>query len=351
MNLMKKTIFCLLIIAAVFASAQNAHAVFVEGSAGAVIHEGNVKAAEQAAREGALKNAMRNFFSSADNTSVPEITAEFLKFITRYKITSRYVKDNTVFYSVSADVDEIAMGNLNYYIREATNSVVFDITGKLKEDLKPTLLKTASEALQQYRFTAGNNQNFLAEMPDNPKQTDMLAAFSSGPAQFLFIFTLNASTKPEGEIFNCEAELYVKPYSRDKEFTAVKVTGKAVQETDDLCITEAFRSSVLTAADYIRTNFIPLPETVNTVTKYSVRAVHFSKFADVKAFMDFLKRREIVKDYNIKTFSLEEAIFDADTVFSRDSLLRNLDELKGRYGYTARIEGDELLLDFSAGAE
>ncbi|QAR33537.1 hypothetical protein EP073_09025 [Geovibrio thiophilus] len=348
---MKKTILCLLITAVIFSFTGKTHAAFVEGSGSSVIHDGNVKAAEQNARESALKSAMRNFFSSADNTSVPEITNEFLKFITRYKITSRYVRDNTVFCSVSADVDEIAMGNINYYIREATNSVVFDITGKLKEDLKPALLKTASEVLQQYRFTASDNQNFLAEMPDNPKPEDMITAFASTPVQYLFVFTLNAATEPEGEIFSCEAELYVKPYSRDKEFPAVKVTGKAVQETDDLCITEAFRSSVIAAADYIRTNIIPLPETVNTVTKYSVKAVNFGKFADVKAFMDFLKRREIVKDYNIKTFSLEEAIFDADTVFSKDALLRNLDELKGRYGYTARIEGDELLLDFSAGAE
>ncbi len=348
---MKKTIICLLISAVLFSFTDKAHAVFAEGSGSSVIHEGNVKAAENSARENALKNAMRNFFSSADNNSVPEITSEFLKFITRYKITSRYVKDNTVFYSVSADIDEIAMSNINYYIREATNSVVFDITGKLKEDLRPSLLKTASEALQQHRFTAANNQDFLASMPDSPKAEDMITAFSTTPAQFLFIFTLSTDTKPEGEIFSCEAELYLKPYSRDKDYPAVKVTGKAVQETDDLCINEAFRTSVLTASDYIRTNMIPLPETVNTVTKYSVRAVSFSKFADVKEFMDFLKRREIFREYSIKTFSLEEAIFEADTVFSRDALLRNLNELKARYGYTARIEGDELLLDFSAGAE
>ncbi|GAB1537329.1 hypothetical protein ADMFC3_29600 [Geovibrio sp. ADMFC3] len=348
MNHMRKTIICLLIAAALFSFTDKAHAMFIEGRGSSVIHESNVKAADMNAKENALKNAMRNFFSSADNTSTPEITNEFLKFITGYKIINRYVQDNTVFYVVSADMDEIAMGNLNYYIREATNSVVFEVAGNIKDDIKPLLRKTAAEVLQQQRFTASNNQDFLAEMSDSPKPADMMAAFAVTPAQYLFIITVNPDTRQEGEIFSCDTEVYIKPYSRDKEFPAVKVTGKAIQETDDLCVAEAFRSSLFTAAEYIRTNLIPLPETVNTVTKYTVTAVNFGKFADVKDFMDFLKRREIFKDYSIKTFSLEEAIFEAETVFSRDSLLRNLEELKGRYGYSARFEGDELMLDFSA---
>lgn len=351
MDYMKRFFLSFLVITLLFISAEKALAVFMEGSGSSVIYDNNVKSAELKAKESALKNAVRNLFSSSGDLSAPEVTDEFLKFITKYKIVSRSVSDNTVFYTVSADIDEIAMRNINYYISDATNSAVYYITGNTGLAQRSDLLKEAGSVLGRYKFTTMRNIDFLALSGDTPAQEEIINAFSSSGSQFLFIFDITPSITKNGEIFNCETEVIVNLFSREKKFPSMKVTGKALDESEALCIQEAFKTSVASASEYIRKNLISLPKNSATLTTYTIQASDFAKFADVKSFMDFLKRRDILKDYSIKTFSIDEAVFEAQTVFSRESLMNNLNELRDRYGYSVEIDKDTLFLNFSSGGQ
>lgn len=345
---MKKTVRSLLIALLILLFTGFAFAAPVNGTGSSVIHEENIKEAEARARDNALKDAVRNYFTSSGNSSVPEITPEFFKFFTSYKVTSRYVQDNTVFYNITADIDELAVSNISYYIKDATSSAVFDINGNINQATKTGFNKIAEGALTSFNFTLSHNADFAADLPRSPRQEDLINSFASTAAQFLINFTVTQSSTQESGSVNCETELLTKLFSRDKEYPLIKITTRAAQDTAEGCTAEAFRSAVYSSADYIRKNFVQLPEGAGTPTRYTVKAFNFGKFQDVQSFMDFLKRRAVFRDYSIKTFSLEEAVFEADTVFSKDSLMRNLLELKERYGYSARIDGNELLLDFSS---
>jgi uncharacterized protein YozE (UPF0346 family) len=331
------TVFLLLFTVAAFASP-------ITGSGSSVIHEENVKLAEKKAHENALKDAVRNYFISSGKSSTPEITGEFFKFFNNYKIISKYVQDNTVFYNIVADIDELAVSNISYYIKDATNSAVFDINGNISQALKSGFTKVAEGVLTSFNFTLSSNADFIADLPKNPQQEELINSFATTSAQFLINFTANSQIIED----SCEIELLTKIFSRDKEYPLIKITTRSVETDTDACLADAFKSAVYSSTDYIRKNIVPMPAGAGTPTKYTVKAVNFSKFQDVQSFMDFLKRRAVFRDYTIKTFSLEEAVFEADTVFSKDSLIRNLQDLKEKYGYEARIDGSEVFLDFSS---
>jgi hypothetical protein len=331
-----------------------ASAVYINGSGSAVIQDNNLKQAEDLARDNALKNALRSYFANPSNLNsaqMPEITKEFFKFITGYKILSRSVQDFTVTYNISADIDDIALSNINHYIREATNSVVFYIMGNAKGEQKSDLLDEASSILEKNRFTIKYNSDFLAEIPDRPSPSDLITAFAGSQAQYLLVFTINSQMEPQDDVIRCETELLTKPISRGEEFSTIKVVKKTVQETEDLCASESFKAAANTTVEYIRKNIIKLPQSEVVDTDYNIKAVNFGKFSRVKTFIDFLQRRDILTSYKIKTYSIEEVVIEAETSFDRDSLLRNINSLREKFNYEMSSEGNELMLDFSYTAE
>ncbi len=332
-------------------SVSTALAVEIEGTGIAVIEDGNVKKAEDEAFNKALKNTLNRFFNSSNRPAgenIPEITEEFYRFITSYRILERKAEETEVTYRIMADIDDIAINNINYYIREATNSAVFEITGLPEnEEMKERLLSTAKELFEQRRFTTKYNDDFLSGLPDVPSPADVIAAYSASLAQYLFMLSVNTSFEETGDLVYCTVELFTKPYSRKKEFNTIKVVSKAVNESRISCANEAFRSSAGKTLDYVRRELIKAPGVKTTDSNYEIRAVNFGKFIRVKTFMDFLKRREIISDYKIHTFSIDEVSFEVKSFFDRPQFIKNIRDLQEKHNYSLEDTEGEFLLDFT----
>jgi hypothetical protein len=332
--------------AAVLLITLNSFAMVVNGSSTVTIQNDNIKQADSSAKNGALINALYNYFSRQQEdqpgSEMPEITAEYLKFIRSYKIVDRRYSQGTITYTVIADVDKLSLADVAYMIKSRTDNAVYVI-----DEAHDNYENNAAVAnvLKKNSFSTKHQLEFISSVADSALPDLVYEAFQSSKAQYLF--DIKAETS-----FNagkCSATVNVRIAGKAKEFPAAKTTGEGTGQSAVSCVASAIYNAMDLALYSVREGAIPAPSLDRELTKITLTAANYANFATPKNLMEALKRKTFITTYSIKGFAEKSLDIEAEIFVSPDMLLKKLQGIEKEYGFTAsKLEGGNILLDFTA---
>ncbi len=334
----------ILLIIFILCAVISAHASVVSGSSTVTVQNDNMKQAEISARNGALINALYNYFArqqeSQPDMEIPEITSEYFKFIKSYKITDRHYSHGTITYSIIADVDKVTLSDVNYMIKSVVSSAVFLVTGVDNSEMDEKI----AESMKRNQFSTRYQSDFRAAIGVSPSADEALQAFSSVNAQYFF----NITAEPLYDQGKCTVALTAKIYGKAKDFGTLKTNGESSGDTDYDCAAEAAGQAMSKLLVYVRENFIPLPDQSKELNTITITASNYSNFAAPKNIMEDMKKRTFITSYNVKGFAGKTLEMDAQMYISPDMLLKKLKGFEKQYGFTAsKADGNNIILDFT----
>jgi len=336
----------LMTAAAVLLFSINAFAMVVNGSSTVTVQGDNIKQADSSAKTGALLNALYNYFSRQQEdqpgSDMPEITAEYLKFIRSYKIVDRRYSHGTITYSVIADVDKLSLADVAYMIKSRTDNAVY-VIDESHDNYENNAAIT--NALKKNAFSTKYQLDFLATVADSALPDLVYEAFQNSKAQYLF--DIKADTAANGG--KCTATVSIRVAGKAKEYNPVKVSGEGSGQSETSCVAAALYNAMDLALYSVREGAIPAPSLDRELTKITLTAANYANFATPKNLMETLKRKTFITNYSIKGFAEKSLDIEAEIYVSPDMLLKKLQGIQKQYGFTAsKLEGGNILLDFTS---
>jgi len=333
-----------LILTILISFASNAYVI--QGTATVPVLDGNIVNADSNAREKALLSALNNYFSrlkaSQPDKEIPDVTAEFYKFIKSYKIAEREYIDDSVTYTILADVDDVALNDLIYFVKNVVNTSVYNLTGLI---LDVEMEEKINSAFKDYKFDTKHQSEFQANLKDHSTSQEREEVFKNSSAQY---FMDMSAILESAEAGSCTVVLTTRTFSKTKEFKTLKTKSSAEADVDDTCIKSAITLSILKTLGYVRDNFIPLPNAVKVMNTFNVTAENYDNFATPKKLMEELKTRSFIDSYKIKSFAGNKLEIEVSTYVNVDILLKKLQSIEGEYGFTTGTgDGSNILLDFT----
>ncbi|ADD68626.1 hypothetical protein Dacet_1862 [Denitrovibrio acetiphilus DSM 12809] len=332
-------IFILLITATSFA-------YVIQGSSTQPVMNGDITDADAKAREQALLNALKNYFdrlqSDQPDKEIPDVTTEFFKFIKSYKIADRGFANDTVTYTVLADVDDVALNDLTYFVQNAVNTVVYNISGVPPEN---SIDNNIEEAFKEYKFDIKHQSGYQASLRENSTKSERVSTFKASQSQYFMEMSVVREPAGEGE---CTVILTTETHSKTREFTTLKTKSHTRGDSEEACVASAVSLSLVKTLGYVRTNFIPLPAGETVLSKFNVIAKNYANFAVPKKLMDELKKRSFIDSYKITSFAGSKLDIEVTTYVDIDVLIKKLQSIEEEYGFSARKDDmTNILLDFA----
>lgn len=245
-------------------------------------------------------------------------------------------------YTILADVDDVALNDLTYFVRNAVNTVVYNITGIPQEN---TLEENFNSAYKEYKFDTKHQSEFQASLKENSTEDERIETFKNGQAQYYMEMSVEREPTAENE---CSVILTTRTFSKTKEFKTLKTKSSSNGESDEECAESAVSLSLLKTLGYVRSNFIPLPSGEHKLKTFKVRAENYNNFATPKKIMEELKKRSFIDGYRIISFAGNKLDVEVDTYVDINVLVKKLQSIEQEYGfYTAAGEDENILLDFT----
>jgi len=335
-----------ILIAIIVLISITANAYVIQGSSLKRVMNGNIVEADAEAREAALLNALHNYFNrlkeNRPNKEIPDVTTEFFKFIKSYKIANREYIDNSVRYTILADVDDVALNDLMYFVTNVVNTAVYNITG-LSRELETNDKIAASFA--DYKFDTKYQSDFQANLRENSTEKERRSTFRKSQPQYFMDMSVLREPSAEG---SCTIILTTKTYSKTKEFQTLKTKSSSESDNEDECVMDALTLNLLKTLSYVRTNFIPLPSAEKIEKTFSITAENYGNFATPKKLMDELQTRSFINSYKIISFAGSKLSIEAQTYVDADVLIKKLQSIEAEYGFSAvKADSNNILLDFT----
>lgn len=336
----------LLITVTILIMAFTANAYVIQGSSTKPVMNGNIVVADSEAREQAILNALKNYFNklkaNQPDKEIPDVTIEFFKFIKSYKIAERAFTDDTVTYTILADVDDVALNDLMYFVDNVVNTAVYNIEGI---GVETGLSNNISGAFKEYKFDTKHQSDYQANLKENSTPEERTEAFKNSDSQYFLEMSLIREPSAEGQ---CTIILTTKTYSKTKEFKTLKTRSSSEDIDDDQCVLSAFSLSFLKTLGFIRKNFIPLPSGEKVLSTYNLVAENYDNFATPKKIMEDLKKRAFIDSYKIKSFAGNKLDIEISAYLSSEILIKKLQSIEAEYGFSSRVdESNNILLDFT----
>jgi len=323
------------------------YAFVIQGQATVPVMDGNITKADKEAREQAMLSSLKNYFSrlkaNEPNKEIPDVTTEFFKFIRSYKIAERTYHNDSVTYTLLTDVDDVALNDLMYFVKNIVNTAVYNVTGV---NITDQLETNISSAFSDYKFNTKYQSEYQANLMENSTEDLRKSAFRKNQAQYFM--DMNVVREPAGE-GDCIVNLTTKTFSKTKEFQTLSTRSTASAESDEECVNTAFTLSLLKTLGYVRENFIPLPEDEKILNTFNITAQNYDNFALPKRLMEELKTRSFILDYKIISFRGNTLDISIETYVDINVLLKKLQSIEEEYGFSSeQIGGTNISLDFSS---
>ncbi|BAI80057.1 hypothetical protein DEFDS_0575 [Deferribacter desulfuricans SSM1] len=321
------------------------NAAIYESIGNAVIENNDLKTADRKALDNALIEAIKKHFENVtlDKNKIPEITNEYIRFVKSYKILDRYVKDYTVYYHMIVDVDEITVDDLPLFFNTLKQSVVYYFENT-PENISPDDL---NKLFNHYNLSLKYQDSFTFNLPPNPSYDDILNEFAKNDARYLIIFTYKKLQNSLNNI-GCKTELKVETYTKTKKFKTIKIISTKSLPDMTECIKDSLMSSIDKALNYIKTNYIELPKIEKVQQNITITFINFKDFNTIQKFLEELTNRHYIDEVKIKSFSMDEAVYDVTTVLSLENLIAKLKLLKNNSNYNIiNFAEGQLIIDFS----
>lgn len=336
----------LIIIAVILLTYSAGHAYVIQGSATVPVMNGNIVNADADAREKAILAALNNYFdilkSNEPDKEIPDVTTEFFKFIKSYKIADRGYADDMVSYTILADVDDVALNDLMYFVKNIVNTTVYNITGIDPDTAVDTDI---ASSFHEYKFDTRHQSDFQASLRENSTEDERLNTFKEGQAQYFMEMSVVREPDQENE---CSLVLTTKTFSKTKEFKTLKTKSSASSENEEECVQQALTLSLIKTLGFVRENFIPLPASEQVIKTFGITAVNYGNFAVPKKLMEELLTRSFIDSYKIKSFAGNTLEIDIKTYVDIDVLLKKLQSIESTYGFSAaKSSMENISLDFT----
>lgn len=336
----------LTLILAVLLFAGASYAYIIQGNASVPVLDGNIVNADTEARQQAMLSALKNYFSSLKqnqpDTEIPDVTPEFFKFIKSYKIADRSYKNDSVNYTILADVDDVALNDLRYFVHDVVNTAVYNLSGAGQDvDLDTRI----ADSFKEYKFDTKYQSDFQANLKDNSSEKEREDVFKNSPSQYFFEMSVTNEPAAEGE---CSVILTTRTFSKTKEFKTLKTSSTAKESDETECINTAVSLSFLKTMGYVRENFIPLPKSDKVLKSFNLTAENYGNFAVPKKLMEELMTRSFIDSYKIKSFAGNKLETEVKTYVDEELLLKKLQSIASDYGFTPKaVDDTNILLDFT----
>ncbi|KAA0258046.1 hypothetical protein FHQ18_06525 [Deferribacter autotrophicus] len=337
----------LLILLAIILFNYSTYATQYESFGTSVIENNDLKKADKNALTNALLNAIKKHFENvtSDKDRIPEVTKDFIRFVKSYKILDRYIKDYTVYYHLIVKVDEITVDDLPLFFNNLRQSVIYYLFNysNFNTDEKITNI------FEKYNLSLKYEDDFLFNLPQNPSYDDLLNEFAKSNAKYLIIFKTKAISVSEETPYFCKTELITETFTKEKKFKTFKVvsTKSSIVSKDD-CISNSILSSINKAVEYIKNNYIELPNINLSKNELTLTFINFSNFRIIKKLLEELDNKHYIEKYKMKSFSLNEAVFDTISPLTIDNFEEKLKLLQKSYKYNIINFGNgQIIIDFS----
>lgn len=345
---MKKTgiIFILLLLLVC-----SANAALITGKGSSVIQDGNVEKANNLALQNALIDGINQYYQKSDKSNIPEITPEFFKFISYYRILDRKVENFEVKYEVELNLDEIAISDLKYFLNKFVHSAVYSVNIQDNEtqnefNNKDALNKNITNIMEKYNFSTKHQQEFTLQIPQNPSFEDTITVFGNSKAKFLFMIKINAEYNKLEENYLCKLTLLTNIYKKDNSFPEIKSVASSFKKTKKEAFIGAFAKSMDNTLQYVRKKLIKLPETNLPTQDYQIITKSFSSLAKVQKLMQNLKDKEIIMDFKVINYSQNNMQMEVYSKFSKEDFINKLNLYTNKYNFYIESSYNNILLNF-----
>ncbi|MDY6821227.1 MAG: hypothetical protein SVN78_06365 [Deferribacterota bacterium] len=316
---------------------QNIYGKIVQGEGFAVIHDGGMKIAEMKAKEVALKDGIFNYLKEkTPNTyNIPEITEEFFKFLKSYKITSRYVKDYKVYYSIRADIIDFSIEDIYYLIDKIMTPVVYiiNIKGDSEGFAEKDLYEAVGNKLKSANLDIKYEKDYLFALNDNREFDNVITEFANSKGYYLFIISLDSDINIIDNESYCRLELITNIYTRSHKFNTIKVIVTDINEFSDRAFFSALNKALDKMIGYVSENIIKIKDVNREIFSYNILLSDYKKYADVYNFLDFLKNMGVVNDYGIDKYLGNSINLFVKTIYKREDFLDKLKNYRDRFNY------------------
>lgn len=317
-----------------------------------VIEKNNLREADKNAREEALLNALKTYFENSNDTSnMPEITTEFFKFIKSYKILERYVNNYTVYYTIEADIDEIAQNDLTHYLNSVSHSVVYILNTKNHETFKDikhnTLDKVITDIFDSYSFSTKYQKTFQLKLSETPDLEEIMKQFSISKARYLYYIELEASCNEIDNQTSCNMNTISRIFTKEKNFTAIKAPSNTSSNNMTEALLTSFDKSINNTLKYVRENLIPLPEIKYEIQKISIIVINYKTFSSIKNTLKILKDKKIINNYNVQSYTSNKIIFNIETTFNQTQLISKIKSFNKNNDFSVENKETSIVMDFA----
>ncbi len=348
---MNKHILTLILAIFLAITTTSAHATNMKGTGEAVIIKNNTIDAVNKSLNNALLNSVRAYYKQQEQYgySSPDITNEYIKFIKSYQLINQKVVGSKIVTTINANLDVDALTDATLLISEHTDSVVY-ITRGIDEDIvkQTTLDNIVTSALKENDFTAQYQDNFLYNINDIEKTSQVVSSFNSVDSKNMIIFNFDIK---DGNLNNpdnlCEVVTTTNIHTKNKLTKTLQLTTGSFQTAQDLCVREAIVNAINTTVKYTRDNLIERVEIERTVYNYKMKTVNAPNMIITNNLLDTLKDRGFINSYKTSGFSANEVIFNIETYFTEDILVERLLNISLDIGYYVEEYSDGVLLDFT----
>lgn len=304
--------------------------------------DGGVRVADKRALNNALINAIASYYASINPEKSDAISIEHLKLIKKFRILERGVNQNSVYYRVEVDFDEV--GQVNIATKANPNTIVFYL--KLETGMKDYLNmldSLARKILEENSFSLKYQEDFIVNLDKSGDPDKVYSLFSVTRSRYLMHTSLKVEkTKSYNKLIS-ETYFYTKkdtyPIIR-AEATINKMNAEGLQE--------AFNKVYQTTISYIVANFLNTHSATEQPkeNKYDLVFLNFSSFNQVMNVMDFLRSKGFFVTVKVKSVVTGKAEFELVTKSDISSIKKVVEELLKDQEHTTEIEENSLLVEF-----
>ncbi len=304
--------------------------------------EGGVKLADKRALNNALINAIVSYYATVNPEKSEGITVEHLKLIKKFRILERGVQQNSVYYKVEAEFDEI--GAVNLVSKVNPNTIVFYI--KLDASLKEyqeAINTTAKKMLEENNFSLKYQEDFIVNVDKSGDPEKAYSLFSVTRSRYLLHTVLKIEKSKSVNKLVSETYFYTKkdtyPIIR-AEATLNKLNVEGVQD--------AFNKVYQTTVSYILANFVNTHTTIEQQkeNRYDLIFMNFKSFNQVMNVMDYLRSKGFFVTVKVKSVVTGKAEFELVTKSDITLIKKVVEEQLKDVEHSTDLEANSLLVEF-----
>ena len=351
---MEKRSFCKILIyfIIILLFANTTISAVYTGIGDAVIEDNNLKIAEITAKNNAIENSIYNYLKSklSKNTTIPEITSEFFKFLRSYKIISRNVENYRVTYTIESDIIDFDIEEVFHMVKKLVTSAVYivNVKGDLEDIEENEITTFVDKKFNSYNIETKYQSDYLFAVRDKEDVDEVINSFANSKAHYLFILLIDANaTRIDHKVY-CRVEILTNIYTRESKSNPIKTISTSIAEDPKKAFNLSLNKSLDKMLNYVNNNIIKLNKSSNSINNFNINFLNFNRIAEVYELLNFMTGRGWISSYNIGSFEREKVVVEIETIFLPEELIEKVNKYKENNNFDIVLKNNEIELIFNS---